>query len=461
MISTKQYVAVLRGRASGKSETDAVDWICGLLDSGACQVSSVPMLFSAFSMQRKFHGSVLESAWKTLTRVPADDELITPSAPASASSSSASGSSAPVRRTRTTKQMQQLEQKMDRVTPADAVAALKARMSSKTSKSDDTRASVIRSYEVFCRKRNPPCAMFPLDSDRVVEYFAYTDDIYCSASVMWSALKKTHKDRLKSDPPPMPEVDEVVDFLDDEQKDDQEQAEPLTLKMADMFCKASRSDEEVRFALTMLGSRLTVARSECFSFLRAENIKFDGNDAVRIELTHLKGRSEKYNLKCRMEALPEDVVFTTKLGGVQMKICPVQVFQMIQAKLESRPNAPLYGSDTGTAATAAVNKRLDELCTNQGIANVEDGRRRKLYTSHSFRIGGVCSLLRAGLQIATISTLADWKSSMIMRYARKVMLDPTVAEPYKSYNPTSLALCYTGMDGTVDSEGPAPKRARK
>jgi len=56
-------------------------------------------------------------------------------------------------------------------------------------------------------------------------------------------------------------------------------------------------------------------------------------------------------------------------------------------------------------------------------------------------VGSVCYLLRAGLSEQVIKALADWSSDQIWRYARKVMFDLELVEPWAFYNPQTG--CYT------------------
>ena len=88
-------------------------------------------------------------------------------------------------------------------------------------------------------------------------------------------------------------------------------------------------------------------------------------------------------------------------------------------------------------------------------------RKRKLYGTHSTRVGAACGLLKADLSEKVISMLCGWKSDMIKRYAERVVLKPSEVDAWAFFNPVSLAGSYGGNSSTVgDSAAPAAKRSK-
>ena len=85
------------------------------------------------------------------------------------------------------------------------------------------------------------------------------------------------------------------------------------------------------------------------------------------------------------------------------------------------------------------------------------GRSRALYTMHSTRIVSICYLLKAGLSETINSVLANWSSDQVLRYGRRLTLDPTSVGLWPFYNPEALAGAYSGSG----SEGKAKGRGRK
>ena len=101
---------------------------------------------------------------------------------------------------------------------------------------------------------------------------------------------------------------------------------------------------------------------------------------------------------------------------------------------------------------------LEVLVTRAGIDNHPPERRNALYSAHSTRVAGVCYLLKAGLAETVIDTLCNWKSHQIKLYGKRVMLDPTLVEPFVFNNPVSLANSYTGLGSVVQGAGRKRKR---
>ena len=55
------------------------------------------------------------------------------------------------------------------------------------------------------------------------------------------------------------------------------------------------------------------------------------------------------------------------------------------------------------------------------------------------------------------SAMADWTSDMVSRYGRKLMLNPSMVEPVKFYNPVSLKHSYGALGNGLNAESAATK----
>jgi hypothetical protein len=115
----------------------------------------------------------------------------------------------------------------------------------------------------------------------------------------------------------------------------------------------------------------------------------------------------------------------------------------------------------------ALARAFEKLIEKAGIPNSEPGREHKCYTLHSCRVGGTCTLLKAGLEPKVISALAMWTSEQIDRYGVMVMCMPSLVCPFQFFNPRELAGAYgrgdaggSGSGSSGDAE-PARKRIKR
>ena len=68
------------------------------------------------------------------------------------------------------------------------------------------------------------------------------------------------------------------------------------------------------------------------------------------------------------------------------------------------------------------------------------------FTTHSFRVGGICTLIRSGLSSSVIVSLALWKDhNQILKYATVANLQPGSYQPYRFFNPRGHAMNYTRL----------------
>ena len=130
-------------------------------------------------------------------------------------------------------------------------------------------------------------------------------------------------------------------------------------------------------------------------------------------------------------------------------LCPVFVFRLLRQKaMDARHK---YVAQCGGYTTLL--RRMTLLFERADVPMRQAGRARNLYSIHSTRVAAVCYLLRAGLSKQVIKTLADWSSDQIRRYARRVMFDPELVEPWAFYNPQTG--CYSRPpDSAACGDGP-------
>ena len=69
-------------------------------------------------------------------------------------------------------------------------------------------------------------------------------------------------------------------------------------------------------------------------------------------------------------------------------------------------------------------------------------------------------LLRAGLAEHVVSAVANWQSDMVKHYGRRVLLEPSLVEPYPFYNPAALSSLYNKAQ-EAETGNPPPAKKRK
>ena len=63
---------------------------------------------------------------------------------------------------------------------------------------------------------------------------------------------------------------------------------------------------------------------------------------------------------------------------------------------------------------------------------------------HSPRVGGACTLLRAGLSETIVQKVGFWESpDMVGHYAKQMIHNPLCVEPFAFYNPRALEASYS------------------
>ena len=120
-------------------------------------------------------------------------------------------------------------------------------------------------------------------------------------------------------------------------------------------------------------------------------------------------------------------------------MCPVYIFRLLRQKAIDTKKKYI----AQCAGYRTLLRQMTFLFERADVPMRQDGRSRNLYSIHSTRVGAFLLLLRAGLSGQVIKALADWSSDQILRYARRVMFDPEIGEPWAFYNPETG--CYSDL----------------
>ena len=277
-------------------------------------------------------------------------------------------------------------------------------------------------------------------------------DAYKAPVGYWWAILQEARDRghyVHFDPR---WADRVVAALERDMPE-HEQASPLLVPLLRQIGAAVATEKDMVLLLSLVAAIFYVARAGCFLHVHPSDIVDLGPDRVQVTLYRLKG-SKRVRANAlvfrRLPSQPPGSHFgplCTPSGDVVL--CPVYVFRLLRQKaVDARQR---YVAQCGGYTTLL--RRMALLFGRADVPMRQAGRSRNLYSIHSTRVGSVCYLLRAGLSEQVIKALADWSSDQIRRYARKVMFDPELVEPWAFYNPQTG--CYSRPpDTAASSDGP-------
>ena len=214
-----------------------------------------------------------------------------------------------------------------------------------------------------------------------------------------------------------------------------EQASPLTVPLLRRIRAAVSTEKDMVLLLSLVAAIFCVARTDCFLHVRPSDVTDLSPDRVQVVLHCLKGAKRVRTNTLVFRQLPSQPPgshfgpLSTPSGDIVL--CPVYVFRLLRQKaMDARKK---FIAQCGSYTTLL--RRMALLFERADVPMRQTGRARNLYSIHSTRVGSVCYLLRAGLAEQVIKALADWSSDQIRRYARRVMFDPELVEPWAFFNP--------------------------
>ena len=281
---------------------------------------------------------------------------------------------------------------------------------------------------------------------------------YASANYVFAVLRE-NKDRRHEFVDPYDVVGDIETACKRD-TDPSEQAMPFAQSIIRRLFGACDTEQDVETALTAAGATFACSRSDAYLRVLLEDV-IEKDQRVGLTLRNTKGprsKNEHYIEFERLGGLADEPYVTPNHGS--FPACPADfLLTMMERRRMTDPEAKLLNS---TKDYQKYYRSLEVLLKRAGIQNVIPGRKHKLYETHSSRVGGVCTLVRAGLAHNTISVIADWTSDMIKHYAKRVMLEPSLCGPYAFYNPISLKGQYNFLaDAGGEKTFGEPKKKKK
>jgi hypothetical protein len=348
--------------------------------------------------------------------------------------------------------------------PDTAVADLRAAAVAPSTRG--TYSSEVEKYVAFVDRFNAAHgtshSAFPA-SVAVVELFAafLKASSYRNPAVAFFAVLRAAKDRGQPEGwMPAGKQQDILNGLE-RGKAGEEQARPINMPLLRRLAAGVKSQQDMDVFVAVLAAFFMLVRVDSLTKLRSSDILPLPNGGTQVRVGNLKGEIKISDHKFEFEQLqdppaPFQISFLSPDNRpVRRSIpcCPASLLRLLRTEAVESGRASLVAFPTAQK----LQRSFDVLVSRSGIENVEEGRARKLYTMHSTRVGGVCSLLKAGLEPRVVSAIAAWASDQVRRYGDMVMRLPGCATAFPFYNPVALAGSYrAGNDGS-----PAAKRVKR
>ncbi|KAJ9438780.1 hypothetical protein DIPPA_13028 [Diplonema papillatum] len=227
---------------------------------------------------------------------------------------------------------------------------------------------------------------------------------------------------------------------------DPQQAEPLGVKEFRAIFDAIRTTGDYGAALQILGEFFTLLRTSSMRAIRAEDITLSGG-RLRVEWRMAKGKREcvRFLTFEAINLVPPLTLSDPPEGAPSsIRFCPVEVFTLLKRLAgSSQLLCPNCGYRSFREALCGTRTRRGLFADINGMSAGRSPGSRLAYTTHSARVGGCCTLLKAGMGVMQVCELGDWASEdMVRLYGKKLTRDPYCVEAVRFYNPVSLAHCY-------------------
>jgi hypothetical protein len=240
-----------------------------------------------------------------------------------------------------------------------------------------------------------------------------------------------------------------------------EQSLPVSLPDFKAWAPHVRTLRDMDFFLGVLGSWFTLSRPQAFLSLKWDKITFPAGKA-KVIFTEQKGKNQvKHTVE--MEEIATSLKtpklkFDNYKGALKtLSFCPRAVFVALKSRSPDAVHVSNFGAgDAGYQKFRDASIVFLKASGYQGKAEKDDPDKERFgYTLYMSRVGGVCTLLKSGLDPAVVKAVANWSSDMIERYGAKVNLEPSCVEACKFYNPVGHKNRYTAH------AEPSAKRQKK
>ena len=191
-------------------------------------------------------------------------------------------------------------------------------------------------------------------------------------------------------------------------------------------------DHEVLSALMIMFIFLLRSK-ECLS-LTWDDVEFgklaDDSTRMMVELNIRKSKTDQaghgfgLSMCCRCP-VPGSGGICKDQGGTVVDICPVCI---LARRFKLHGNARY--KRVFNLGRQDLTSFIDRMCRARGILNRIPGRKRRLWNTHSCRVGGTQAACLAGIPPDTLKVIGRWKTDCFERYRRAVQANPAGVRPY-------------------------------
>ena len=210
------------------------------------------------------------------------------------------------------------------------------------------------------------------------------------------------------------------------------------------LASAASTPEEEDIVLSCAFEFLACQRHSTLSAMKSSDITFDKSmDSVFVAVNKVKNhvdyKDATTTVPIQFERLETPLTATTR-SGIEISFCMHQVCEM----MIDRASSTRMMNQTNYEQLHRGLKALCEKAHNIEWGPVPSDKRH--YTTHSFRVGGICTLIRSGLSPSIITSLALWRDqNQILKYATVANLQPGSYQPYRFFNPRGHEANYTRL----------------
>ncbi|KAJ9436714.1 hypothetical protein DIPPA_28347 [Diplonema papillatum] len=342
---------------------------------------------------------------------------------------------------RETTRQRALKRTLEKSSEEEARAHMRSRYTTEGTKRTYSSNTVV--YREWCEGKGVP--PYPTTVRRLETFAGYLllMDGYKAPSGMISAIVSENARAGWVLDDPAGDVGRILKGLKRESPDP-ESGEPLGLAQFRVIFGRVRTVGAYRAALQLLGEHFTLLRTSSMQSVRTDQVHVsEGKVKVEWGVSKARGRCSRHLTFERVELVPP-LCLPEAPDGVprEVRYCPVAVFTQLKGMAGDKAllcpyvTYPSFREALGGAGKPGILSCLNE--------SRPAGRSRAAFVTHSARIGGCCTLLKAGMDPMQVKKMGDWSAdSMVTYYGDKVLRDPDCVEAVRFYNPVSLAHMYT------------------
>ena len=244
----------------------------------------------------------------------------------------------------------------------------------------------------------------------------------------------------------------------------EKQSWPITLSILREMAGAVRTPLDYHVFVATAAAFLLLCRIKCFTEVDEDQFEVTEGQRVAVTLKCLKGSSAKKELPLTYEAVSGEHLLTafafpncrsrTPIPG-----CPVAILCEWRRLLREERTMAKNLIRSESALVNAMNVLLKAAgieTQTESKGSMGQTLYKNRYTGHCTRVGGVCCLLKAGMDRDALTVCMGNVSDQLPRYGFRVITEPSKFQPWAFYNPH--AGFFNTLSSSSSSAPPAKRR---